>query len=174
MLAEIVISGLIAPVMMLIQSASVVQIVSGRDSGWQAQRRDDGSLPLAATMRRYGWHTAFGLLLALAAYEVSFSLFAWMTPVIVGLILAIPLAQWSASPAAGRRMRRHKLLLTPEETRTAADSGTRQRACASDPPAQIRATRSSGCSPTRPCSPHIARCCRRAPHASAVRSTPRL
>ena len=116
MLAEIVISGLIAPVMMLIQSTSVIQIVSGRDSGWQAQRRDDGSLPLAATMRRYGWHTAFGLLLALAAYEVSFSLFAWMTPVIVGLILAIPLAQWSANPAAGRRMRRRKLLLTPEES----------------------------------------------------------
>ena len=116
MLTEIVISGLVAPVMMLIQSISVIQIVSGRDSGWQAQRRDDGSLPLAATMRHYGWHTAFGLLLALAAYEVSFSLFAWMTPVIVGLILAIPLAQWSASAAAGRRMRRHKLLLTPEES----------------------------------------------------------
>jgi membrane glycosyltransferase len=115
MLAEIVISGLIAPVMMLIQSTSVIQIVSGRDSGWNAQRRDDGSLPLGAAVRRYGWHTAFGLLLALAAYEVSFSLFAWMTPVIVGLILAIPLAQWTANPAAGRRIRRYKLLLTPEE-----------------------------------------------------------
>jgi membrane glycosyltransferase len=54
--------------------------------------------------------------LALAAYEVSFSLFAWMTPVIIGLILAIPLAQWTANPAAGRRMRQHKLLLTPEES----------------------------------------------------------
>jgi len=115
-LVETVISGLIAPVMMLIQSTSVIQIVSGRDSGWQPQRRDDGSLPLRATMRRYGWYTAFGLLLALAAYEVSFSLFAWMTPVIVGLILAIPLAHWSADPAAGRRMRRRKLLLTPEES----------------------------------------------------------
>jgi len=116
MLVEIVISGLIAPVMMLIQSASVLQVVSGRDSGWKAQRRDDGSLPLRATVRRYAWHTAFGLLFALAAYEVSFSLFAWMTPVIVGLILAIPLAQWTANPAAGRSMRRHKLLLTPEES----------------------------------------------------------
>jgi membrane glycosyltransferase len=116
MLAEIAISGLIAPVMMLIQSASVLQILSGRDSGWQTQRRDDGSLPLRATMRRYGWHTAFGLLLALAAYEVSYSLFAWMTPVIAGLILAIPLAQWTANPAAGLGMRARKLLLTPEES----------------------------------------------------------
>jgi membrane glycosyltransferase len=117
MLFEVVISGLIAPVMMLIQSASVLAILSGRDSGWQAQRRDDGTLPLRDTMRRYGWHTLFGLLLALAAYEVSYSLFAWMTPVIVGLILAIPLAQWTANPAAGRRLRALKLLLTPEENR---------------------------------------------------------
>ena len=102
--------------MMLIQSVSVIQVVTGRDSGWSAQRRDDGTLPLRATLRRYAWHTVFGLLLALAAYEVSFSLFAWMTPVIIGLILAIPLAQWTANPAAGRRMRQHKLLLTPEES----------------------------------------------------------
>jgi membrane glycosyltransferase len=92
-------------------------ILSGRDSGWQAQRRDDGSLPLRAVMRRYAWHTAFGLLLALAAYEVSVSLFAWMTPVIVGLILAVPLAQWTANSATGRALRRMKLLLTPEEAR---------------------------------------------------------
>jgi membrane glycosyltransferase len=117
MLAETLISGLIAPVMMLIQCASVLQILSGRDSGWQAQRRDDGSLPLRATMRRYGWYTAFGFALAFAAYEVSLSLFAWMTPVILGLMLAIPLAQWSASPAAGRTLKRSGLLLTPEETR---------------------------------------------------------
>jgi membrane glycosyltransferase len=116
MLFEVVVSGLIAPVMMLIQSASVAGILMARDSGWQAQRRDDGTLPWRDVMRRYGRHTLFGLVLAIAAYEVSFSLFAWMTPVIVGLILAIPLAQWSASPAAGLRLRRLKLLTAPEET----------------------------------------------------------
>jgi membrane glycosyltransferase len=117
MLTETLISGLIAPIMMLIQSASVMAILSGRDSGWQAQRRDDGTLPLRVVMRRYGWYTVFGLLLALAAYEVSYSLFAWMTPVIVGLILAIPLAQWTANPETGRKLRRMNLLLTPEESR---------------------------------------------------------
>ena len=117
MIAEVVISGLIAPVMMLIQSSSVAGILMGRDSGWNVQRRDDGSLPLRDVARRYGWHTAFGLVLALAAYGVSFSLFAWMTPVIAGLLLAIPLAQWSANPAAGRSLRRMKLLLVPEENR---------------------------------------------------------
>jgi membrane glycosyltransferase len=116
MLLETLVSGLIAPVMMLIQSASVAGILMGRDSGWQAQRRDDGTLPLRDVMRRYGRHTLFGLALAIAAYEVSFSLFAWMTPVILGLLLAIPLAQWTASPAAGLRLRRLGLLTAPEET----------------------------------------------------------
>ncbi len=115
-LAETVISGLIAPIMMLIQSASVTAVLTGRDGGWQVQRRDGGSLPLRDVMRRYGGHTAFGLLLAFAAYQVSFSLFAWMTPVILGLLLAIPLAYWSASPMAGGALRRMKLLLIPEET----------------------------------------------------------
>jgi membrane glycosyltransferase len=117
MLCEIVISGLIAPVMMLIQSSSVAGILLGRDSGWNVQRRDDGSLPLRAVVRRYWPHTVFGLVLALAAYEVSYSLFAWMTPVIIGLILSIPLTQWSASTAAGKRLRRLRLLLVPEESR---------------------------------------------------------
>ena len=116
MLFETLVSGLIAPIMMLIQSASVISILSGRDSGWQVQRRDDGTLPLRDVMRRYVWHTAFGLLLALAAYEVSVSLFAWMTPVIAGLLLAIPLVLWSASPQIGRLLQRMKLLLVPEES----------------------------------------------------------
>jgi membrane glycosyltransferase len=117
MLCEVIISGLIAPVMMLIQSSSVAGILMGRDSGWNVQRRDDGSLPFRDVVRRYWPHTLFGVLLAMAAYEVSFSLFAWMTPVIIGLILAIPLTQWSASTAAGRRLRRLRLLLVPEESR---------------------------------------------------------
>ncbi|MBV8835298.1 MAG: glucans biosynthesis glucosyltransferase MdoH [Alphaproteobacteria bacterium] len=116
MLCEIVISGLIAPIMMLIQSSSVAGILMGRDSGWQVQRRDDGSLPFGAVVRRYWPHTLFGLILALAAYGVSLSLFAWMTPVIIGLLLAIPLTQWSASTGAGRWLQRLKLLLVPEES----------------------------------------------------------
>jgi membrane glycosyltransferase len=116
MLFETLVSGLTAPVMMLIQSASVLDILMGRDSGWNAQRRDDGALPWRDVLSRYWRHTLFGIMLAIAAYEVSFSLFIWMTPVIVGLLLAIPLVQWTASPAAGRVLRRLGLLVGPEET----------------------------------------------------------
>ncbi len=115
-LVETVIAGLIAPVMMLIQSLAVFDILIGRDSGWNAQRRDDGSIPLGDVIRRYIPHTLFGLAAGLAAYAVSPSLFLWMTPVIVGMVLAIPLAAWTAQRSAGMAFRRLGLLLVPEET----------------------------------------------------------
>jgi membrane glycosyltransferase len=116
LLAETLIAGLIAPVMMLIQSLAVFDILIGRDSGWAAQRRDDGSIPLRDVMRRYIPHTLFGVGTGIAAYAVSVSLFLWMTPVILGMVLAIPLAAWTGARSSGQSFRRAGLLLTPEET----------------------------------------------------------
>jgi membrane glycosyltransferase len=115
-LVETLVSGLIAPVMMMMQSTAVIGILAGRDSGWQVQRRDDGTLPAGALVRRYLGHTIVGILLAAAAWSVSVPLFLWMTPVIVGLVLAIPFAALTASPTCGRLVRRLGLLRTPEES----------------------------------------------------------
>jgi membrane glycosyltransferase len=115
LLIETLVSGLIAPVMMVMQSAAVIEILAGRDAGWQVQRRDDGTLPFGALVRRYLGHTIVGMLLAAAAWMVSWPLFLWMTPVIVGLVLAIPLAAMTADPLLGRLLQRLGLLTTPEE-----------------------------------------------------------
>ncbi len=53
-LIEIVLSGLIAPMMMLMQSQAVADVLLGRDSGWQVQRRDDGSLTMRELTNRFG------------------------------------------------------------------------------------------------------------------------
>ena len=115
MLIETVLAGLIAPVAMLTQSAAVVSILAGRDGGWQPQRRDDGRVPLSQTARQYRAHTVIGLLLGTASYLVSPSLLLWMSPVVLGLALAIPLAAWTAlrGPRPGAAPRR--LLRIPEE-----------------------------------------------------------
>ena len=115
-LIETVLTGLIAPVAMLTQSAAVVSILAGRDGGWQPQRRDDGGVPFGQTVRQYRNHTLFGLLLGVASYLVSPSLLLWMSPVVLGLTLAIPLAALTARRGAGRAMRRLGLLRTPEES----------------------------------------------------------
>jgi membrane glycosyltransferase len=114
-LVETILSSLIAPVMMLMQSAAVLGIATGRDAGWKAQRRDDGSIPFRELVRRHRSHTICGVLLAGIAYSVSPVLLAWMSPVALGLVLAIPVSALTGWPALGQAVRRLGLLVTPEE-----------------------------------------------------------
>src|SRR5215218_5950277 len=113
---EILFSALFAPILMLIQSGSVFQILLGRDTGWQPQRRDDGSIPFKDIVRRHRWHAVLGLVTGTAAFTIATSLFLWMSPTIVGLLLAIPLSWLSGRLGAGLALKRLGLLLTPEET----------------------------------------------------------
>ena len=114
-LVEALLSGLLAPVLMWTQSSAVLQILLGRDAGWSAQRRDDGSMPFWTVARRHAWHTFAGIALGLAAYAVSIPLLLWMSPVIAGLVLTVPLAVLTSGKGSGRAIRRLRLLRTPEE-----------------------------------------------------------
>jgi membrane glycosyltransferase len=115
-LVEIIISAAFASIMMLIQSGSVAQILSGRDTGWNPQRRDDGSIPIKSIARRHRAHTVLGIITLFAAALISPSLVVWMSPTIAGLIFAIPLSWASGNLSLGLAMRRIGLLRTPEET----------------------------------------------------------
>ena len=64
-LLEIVISALLAPVLMLIQSGSVFQILSGRDTGWNPQgamtarsRSATSSIAISGTRRSASWRAS--------------------------------------------------------------------------------------------------------------------
>jgi membrane glycosyltransferase len=115
-LLEIIISAAVAPIMMLIQTGSVLNIVWGRDTGWNPQRRDDGSIPFKSIVRRHRSHVAMGLIALIAAGALSQSLVLWMSPTIAGLILAIPISWASGQLWIGVALRRIGLLTTPEET----------------------------------------------------------
>lgn len=112
LLVETLLSSLIAPVMMVFQSTAVTEILLGRDAGWQVQRRDDGAISRNEINRKYAAPTFLGLVMAASAYAVSLPLFFWMSPVILGLLLAIPMASLTASSA----FKSSGLLATPEET----------------------------------------------------------
>ena len=116
LLVETVLGGLIAPVAMLVQSTAVALILLGRDSGWNAQRRDGAGEPWRAVWASYWRYTAFGLLLAGSAYAVSPALFLWMAPVLAGLGLAVPLVALTASARCGAALRRAGLLQITEES----------------------------------------------------------
>src|SRR3979411_1597939 len=109
---ETLLSGLIAPVMMVFQSPAVGEILLGRDAGWQVQRRDDGELPARELLRKYALPTFFGVAMAASAYAVSLPLLLWTTPVIIGLLLSVPIAMLS-SRVSGPGSR---LFRTPEQS----------------------------------------------------------
>ena len=112
-IAETILSGLTAPVMMIFQSSAVGEILFGRDAGWQVQRRDDGAVSHRDTVNTYSVPTLVGIVMAAAAYAVSLPLLLWMTPVILGLLLSIPIAILSSSSGPNRRS---GLFTTPEQT----------------------------------------------------------
>jgi membrane glycosyltransferase len=113
-LLETLLSGLIAPVMMIFQSTAVGEILLGRDAGWQVQRRNDGEVPRREIIRKYALPTFIGVAMAVSAYAVSLPLLLWMAPVIAGLVLSIPIAMLSSM--AGPDLHQSRLFDTPEQT----------------------------------------------------------
>ena len=109
--SETILSGLIAPIMMIFQSSAVGEILVGRDAGWQVQRRDGGHVPYRYIIRTYSVPTFLGIVMAVSAYAVSLPLLLWMMPVILGLVLAVPIALFSSSTPSNPA-----LFITPEQT----------------------------------------------------------
>ncbi|MCK1653930.1 glucans biosynthesis glucosyltransferase MdoH [Bradyrhizobium sp. 149] len=113
--AESLLAALIAPSMMIFQSTAVAEILLGRDAGWQVQRRSDGRITRDEVYRKFTLPTLCGLAMAASAYAVSLPLLLWMSPVIIGLVCAIPIGiVTSTSPRIAH------LFATPEDNRAPA------------------------------------------------------
>jgi membrane glycosyltransferase len=111
-LLECILSTLIAPLLMVTQTRAVASILMGQDAGWRPQRRVAANAPLAEFAQQHRWHTVWGLAGAIACWTISPAVFAWMNPIIIGLLLAAPIARLTARPA---RNALAQLLATPEE-----------------------------------------------------------
>ena len=61
LLAELILSALVAPIMMLVQTSAIVQILTGRDSGWAAQARDAERVPWPLLWRFHRRHMLAGV-----------------------------------------------------------------------------------------------------------------
>ena len=115
MLVETVLAALMAPVVMYVQSRGVAEVLSGRDSGWDAQQRDDGGISWISLVRGYGGLGVFGAFMGVLAWAVSPSLAAWMAPVVIGMVLAVPVVALTSLRGPGAFLHRLGLLDIPEE-----------------------------------------------------------
>ncbi|MDF1793713.1 MAG: glucans biosynthesis glucosyltransferase MdoH [Thalassobaculaceae bacterium] len=115
MLAEMVFSTLNAPVMMLLHTRFVGEIIAGASSGWKPGKRTGEQAALVDVLSAHGVHMMIGVVAAAAIGWASLEALAIASPVIAGLILSAPLTMAGSSPALGAAMRRVGLYLIPEE-----------------------------------------------------------
>ena len=115
-IVETVYSALLAPIMMLFHTRFVSSILLGAAIDWSPQKRSAESGSLRAAIGTFGWVTAVGIAATLLIGFGTPMLLLWLTPVLAGLCLAIPLALISGREDMADRLRRHGLLLIQEET----------------------------------------------------------
>lgn len=110
-------SLLLAPVRMLFHTQFVLAALTGWRLDWKSPPRDDASTGWREAAGRHGPHTLLAVLWTAAIVLSSDSFAWWLSPILLGLLSAMPLSVWGSRVAVGRALRRRGLLLTPEEIR---------------------------------------------------------
>ena len=93
-LLELLLSSVMAPILLMYQTRSVFQVLTGRDGGWPANNRGDGRMTLAAAWAASRWITLTGLIGLTAVYLLAPGLVPWLLPVSLPMILAPFLISW--------------------------------------------------------------------------------
>jgi membrane glycosyltransferase len=113
---EIVFSTLVAPLRMWFHSKFVLLTLLGRQIKWSAQKRNDSETAWPEAVRQHGISTLTALAWMAAALYWNATLAAWLLPISISLLLAVPLSVYSSHLGVGRAVRRWQLFCIPEET----------------------------------------------------------
>lgn len=116
-LAESILSAVLAPIRMLFHTQFVVGALTGGAPGWKSPPRGDAETTWAEALRRHGWHSALGILWTACVYGLNPAYAWWLLPITGSLALSIPVSVLSSRVAIGRRTRKARLFLIPEEAR---------------------------------------------------------
>jgi membrane glycosyltransferase len=133
LVGETLMSILVSPVTMMIQSRFVADVLAGRDSGWANQNRSETGVSLRTALKWHWSHVAAGTAIGLSAFVVSWHTFLWLLPLSVGLMLSAAVSWATASSALGLKARRLGIFLTPEESSERGDGARQVREAAPQP-----------------------------------------
>ncbi len=130
---EQIFSMLLAPIMMVFHSTFVITTLAGRPVTWNAQDRGDRGVSFGNALARHRWQILLGLLWGAAILMLAPRFIWWMMPVLAGLLVSAFLTVISSRADVGLALRRHGLLLTPEETTPPPELAALQRALLQHP-----------------------------------------
>ena len=112
---EVLFSMVLAPIMAVAHTVFIAGLAFGRTIGWSAQVRDLHAVPAGAALRALWIQTALGATLAAWVGWTLPGLLPIALPFFGPLLLAVPFAVLTASPALGAAMTRARLAAVPEE-----------------------------------------------------------
>lgn len=112
MVAEICLSAILAPILMVANTVSVTKIMLGQDAGWHAQQRDADGITWADAFRSMRWQMFAGAAFV-AALSFRPDLASFFIPIVGPLLLAAPIAKWTSQRASGVAFARRGWLVTP-------------------------------------------------------------
>jgi membrane glycosyltransferase len=114
-------SILLAPAMMLFHTTFVVTTLLGKPVVWHTQERGDRGIGVLEALLRHKWHLAIGIAWGAVILAFAPRYIWWLLPVLAGMVLAVPLTVVTSLTGVGLWLRKHRLLLTPEESEPPAE-----------------------------------------------------
>jgi membrane glycosyltransferase len=111
-------SMLMAPINMIFNTKFVIFTLLGQGVAWVAQKRsaDDDGTDWREAIITHGPQTVFGLVWGVSSLILIPAYFAWLSPVLAGLVFSIPVSIFLSKADFGRRARELGIFLTPDET----------------------------------------------------------
>jgi len=115
--AEVCVSAILAPILMVANTKAVVQILSGHDAGWHTQQRDTDGLAWSDAFRAMKWQmiTGVGFSIALAFRP---DLISWFAAIVLPLLFAAPIAVWTSRRRHGDAVAAKGYMVIPDEDGT--------------------------------------------------------
>lgn len=129
---------LTTPVFLVFYVSYVLALVRGKTVRWEAQARDDRGVSWQEAWARLRGPFAVGVVWLGSLLPLGAAWLAWASPMLAGLLLAMPVAVLGSRTSYGRALRRAGLLLTQEDIRPPAILRRTQQAAVAPMPAPLR------------------------------------
>ncbi|WP_218419100.1 glucans biosynthesis glucosyltransferase MdoH [Alteromonas lipotrueae] len=113
--AEITMAILIAPLMMFYHSFFVISVFVGHSVKWEAQEREGKKVPWSVAFKHTQLMSCLAVIWGVTTFHFTPSLFMWLLPVLIGMVLAAPVIRITSSDNLGIKMRKWGVFVIDQE-----------------------------------------------------------
>lgn len=114
---ELVMAVLIAPLMMFYHSYFVISVFIGHSVKWEAQEREGRKVPWSVAFKHTQIMSCLAVIWGVTTFYFTPSLFMWLLPVLIGMVLAAPIIRLSSSTHLGVSLRNWGVFVIDQEVK---------------------------------------------------------